>query len=195
MNESLFRGWAVAAAVAALTMAGVDVVWLGFVAKGLFQKEIGHLLAKDINFVAAGLFYVFYVTTILVRASLRKLVFLSTSALDCDGTDGVYTVYTYLKFEINDGRVTKLPNIAPMTKASFQIYAVRPSRSAKDAALRGAGLGFVAYTTYELTNWAVLEDWGAILVPIDIAWGVALTTTTAVASYVAGSRLSSSPGT
>ena len=77
-----------------------------------------------------------------------------------------------------------------MTKALFQIYAVRPSRSAKDAALRGAGLGFVAYTTYELTNWAVLEKWGAILVPIDIAWGVALTTTT-VASYVAGSRLSS----
>ena len=55
--------------MAALTMAGVDVVWLGFVAKGLFQKEIGHLLAKDINFVAAGLFYVFYVTTILVRAA------------------------------------------------------------------------------------------------------------------------------
>ena len=59
--------------MAALTMAGVDVVWLGFVAKGLFQKEIGHLLAKDINFVAAGLFYVFYVTTILVRESLEKL--------------------------------------------------------------------------------------------------------------------------
>ena len=74
----------------------------------------------------------------------------------------------------------------------FQIYAVRPSHSAKDAALRGAGLGFVAYTTYELTNWAVLRDWGALLVPIDISWGVALTTTTAVASYVAGSRLSSS---
>ena len=82
-----------------------------------------------------------------------------------------------------------------MTKTPFQLYAVRPSRSAKDAALRGAGLGFVAYTTYELTNWAVLEDWGAILVPIDIAWGVALTTTTAVASYVAGSRLSSSAST
>ena len=60
------RGWTVAALVAALTMAGVDVVWLGFVAKGLFQKEIGHLLAKDINFLAAGLFYVFYVTTVLV---------------------------------------------------------------------------------------------------------------------------------
>ena len=64
------RGWAVAAAVAALTMAGVDVVWLGFVAKGLFQKEIGHLLAKDVNFLAAGLFYVFYVTTILVCVHL-----------------------------------------------------------------------------------------------------------------------------
>ena len=62
------RGWVAAAVVAALTMAGVDVVWIGFVAKGLFQREIGHLLAADVNFLAAGLFYVFYVTTILVCA-------------------------------------------------------------------------------------------------------------------------------
>ena len=52
--------------VAALTMAGVDVVWIGFIAQGLFKREIGHLLADDVNFLAAGLFYVFYVATILV---------------------------------------------------------------------------------------------------------------------------------
>ncbi len=49
------------------------------------------------------------------------------------------------------------------------------------AARRGAGLGFVAYTTYELTNWAVLRDWPAWIVPIDIAWGVALTAVSALA--------------
>ena len=80
------RGWAAAAVVAALTMAGVDVVWIGFVAKGLFEREIGHLLAEDVNFLAAGLFYVFYVTTILVHyvlismASNRLIVIFVLSA-------------------------------------------------------------------------------------------------------------------
>ncbi|MCC6128828.1 MAG: DUF2177 family protein [Acidobacteria bacterium] len=49
------------------------------------------------------------------------------------------------------------------------------------AARRGAGLGFVAYTTYELTNWAVLRDWPAWIVPVDIAWGIALTAVAALA--------------
>lgn len=43
------------------------------------------------------------------------------------------------------------------------------------AARRGAALGFVAYATYELTNWAVIAGWPAWLVPIDLAWGVVLT--------------------
>ena len=43
------------------------------------------------------------------------------------------------------------------------------------AARRGAALGLVAYGTYELTNWAVLRNWPALLVPIDIGWGVVLT--------------------
>ncbi len=55
-------------------------------------------------------------------------------------------------------------------------WAVRGALNVRDAAWRGAGLGCVAYATYELTNWAVLRDWPAVLVPVDIAWGVALTT-------------------
>lgn len=51
--------------------------------------------------------------------------------------------------------------------------------TAKAAGLRGAGLGLVAYATYELTNWAVLRDWPAWLVPVDVAWGVVLTGTSA----------------
>jgi uncharacterized membrane protein len=44
-----------------------------------------------------------------------------------------------------------------------------------------AAPGLVAYGTYELTNWAVLRDWPALLVPIDIGRGVALT---AMAAFV-----------
>lgn len=60
-------------------------------------------------------------------------------------------------------------------------WAVFGTEAPAAAARRGAGLGFVAYTTYELTNWAVLRDWPAWIVPIDIAWGIALTAVSALA--------------
>ncbi|MAY80518.1 MAG: hypothetical protein CL930_07005 [Deltaproteobacteria bacterium] len=68
-------------------------------------------------------------------------------------------------------------------------YAVLPSIDWRQAARRGAGVGWVAYATYELTNWAVIEGWPAILVPIDIAWGLALTTLVATAGRLAAGPL------
>ncbi len=59
------------------------------------------------------------------------------------------------------------------------IYAVLGATGRASAALRGAGLGLVAYGTYELTNWAVLRDWPAVLVPVDIGWGMLLTASVA----------------
>ncbi|MDO5741044.1 MAG: DUF2177 family protein [Ornithinimicrobium sp.] len=44
-------------------------------------------------------------------------------------------------------------------------------RSVRKAALQGAALGFVAYSTFDLTSLAVLKDYPAGMVPIDIAWG------------------------
>ena len=55
-------------------------------------------------------------------------------------------------------------------------YAVLPSTSVKQAAIRGLGIGWVAYATYELTNMAVIAGWPAELIPYDIAWGLVLTT-------------------
>lgn len=68
------------------------------------------------------------------------------------------------------------------------LYAVRPSANPRESARRGAALGFVAYATYELTNWSVLRDWPAVVVPIDVAWGVILTGTTAAIGRVALGR-------
>lgn len=54
-------------------------------------------------------------------------------------------------------------------------FAVAPAAGVRVAAGRGAGMGFVCYATYELTNWAVIAGWPGALVPVDIAWGVFLT--------------------
>jgi uncharacterized membrane protein len=64
-------------------------------------------------------------------------------------------------------------------------FAVWPARSPLDAARRGAGLGFACYATYELTNWAVLRGWPGWLVPIDLAWGVALTGVASTVGFLA----------
>ena len=73
-------------------------------------------------------------------------------------------------------------------------WAVLGTESALAAAGRGAALGFVAYTTYELTNWAVLRDWPAWIVPVDVAWGVVLTAVAALAGKLAQSSVQRSRG-
>lgn len=76
--------------------------------------------------------------------------------------------------------------------AVIVFYAVFGSSDVRSALRRGGGLGFICYATYELTNWAVIEGWPATLVPIDIAWGVALTAIAAIAGRFAYERASGS---
>lgn len=51
------------------------------------------------------------------------------------------------------------------------------------ALIAGAALGFVAYATWDLTNLAVLKDFPASIVPIDMAWGTIATAATSVITY------------
>ena len=98
-----------ATAVTAATLLTLDLLWLGVVARPLYDTALGLLKRPVLFWPAAGLFYALYIGAIVVHAEL--------------GAVGV-----------------------------------------GDAARRGAGLGLVAYGTYELTNWAVLHDWPAALV-------------------------------
>jgi uncharacterized membrane protein len=70
------------------------------------------------------------------------------------------------------------------------VIAVRPNASPIQAGRHGAAMGGFAYGVYELTNWAVLAGWPAVLVPIDWAWGIFLTGTSAAAGAAAQRRFS-----
>ena len=62
----------------------------------------------------------------------------------------------------------------------FLVFAVNPNFETKDytkTALLGGVLGFLAYATYDLTNYSVLKTWPLKLTIIDIAWGTFLTAT------------------
>jgi uncharacterized membrane protein len=53
----------------------------------------------------------------------------------------------------------------------------------------GAFFGFVAYGTYELTNFATVANWPFELVMVDLIWGTVLTAVTAWASFMVGRKL------
>lgn len=65
------------------------------------------------------------------------------------------------------------------------LFASLPSRTICQAAKRGAGAGWFAYATYELTNWAVIEGWPASIVAVDVIWGVILTSLVAASGRLA----------
>lgn len=48
----------------------LDIAWLGFVAKGFYQRQMGHLLADETKWGAAIAFYLIYVAAIVVLCVL-----------------------------------------------------------------------------------------------------------------------------
>ena len=57
-------------ALTLLTFLACDAVWLGVVAKGLYRRELGHLLAPEVRWWAALVFYLIYVVGVLVLVVL-----------------------------------------------------------------------------------------------------------------------------
>jgi len=52
---------------------GVDMLWIGVLAKDFYRKNLGHLLRPDINWAAALIFYLLYIAGILIFATLPAL--------------------------------------------------------------------------------------------------------------------------
>ncbi len=66
------------------------------------------------------------------------------------------------------------------------IFAIGPALQGKGlghAILFGALFGFFTYATYDLTNWATLRDWPALVVFVDLVWGTVLSATVAGVTF------------
>lgn len=101
----------------------LDALWLGVIAKSLYQAKIGHLMSETPNFYAAILFYLIY------AAGLIAFVVAPYSALQ--------------NWKIIIG------------------YA--------------ALYGLCTYSTYALTNLAILKTWPVEISMIDVSWGIFIT--------------------
>lgn len=114
-----------------LVFFAIDMVWLGLIAKGLYQRMLGPLLAEQVNWTAALVFYFLFIGGIFI----------------------------------------------------FAILPAVEKESWRHALLYGALFGFFTYATYDLTNLATLKNWPLPLVFVDIAWGMVLTGSVAIAGY------------
>jgi len=109
----------------------IDMVWLGLVAKNIYQKYLGALLSETVNWASAIIFYLIFIVGIFI----------------------------------------------------FVISPAVEKQSVVRAIVLGAIFGFIAYATYDLTNYATLKGFPLNIVFIDLAWGATLTAMVSVAGY------------
>jgi len=50
----------------ALVFFAIDIAWLGLVARDMYNRQIGHLMSGQVNWVAAVIFYLAFIVGILV---------------------------------------------------------------------------------------------------------------------------------
>jgi uncharacterized membrane protein len=79
--------------------------------------------------------------------------------------------------------------IYPLGVVYFAASAGLESGAWRDAAIRGAIFGFVAYATYDLSNWATLKDFPAQVAVVDMLWGAALTAVAATVGMLAARNI------
>jgi len=71
----------------------------------------------------------------------------------------------------------------------FVIAPAVESGSLSKAILLGLFFGFITYQTYELTNYALVKDWPLIVVIVDIAWGMVLSSLVSVITFLLATKV------
>jgi uncharacterized membrane protein len=74
----------------------IDMVWLAVVAKNFYQKQVGFLMKPDINWLAAIIFYLLFITGLIVFVITPAMVKQSwVHALLYGALFGLITYATY----------------------------------------------------------------------------------------------------
>ena len=52
----------------------IDAIWLGFIARGIYAKYLGYIMAKNIVWWAAGVFYLIFMAGLLFFVTVIDLI-------------------------------------------------------------------------------------------------------------------------
>jgi uncharacterized membrane protein len=83
----------------------VDLLWLGFIGKPIYQKYIGHLMAEKVNWTAAIVFYLLFILGILIFAVYPALKIDKVSYAITYGA--LFGFFTYMTYELTNMAVIK----------------------------------------------------------------------------------------
>ena len=76
----------------------LDLTWLGFVARGFYRNQMGHLLADETKWGAAIAFYLIYVAAIIVLCVIPAVE--KQSAVRAMVLGGVFGLAAYAAFDL-----------------------------------------------------------------------------------------------
>jgi len=88
-----------------VTFLAFDGLWLGVLAKNLYKNNIGHLMAKNPNFVAAAVFYLLYLFGELMLVVLPAVRVGSFAQVAWSGA--LFGLVCYATYDLTNQAVTK----------------------------------------------------------------------------------------
>jgi uncharacterized membrane protein len=83
----------------------IDILWLGYVAKGFYRKNLAFILSPDVNWLAAITFYLIYIVGILFFAVVPALERVSLARAIVWG--GLYGFFTYATYDLTNMALIK----------------------------------------------------------------------------------------
>lgn len=89
----------------------IDMVWLGYIAKDLYRKELGLIMRKHVNWLAAITFYVIFVAGLVLFVIYPSVMSESQSVAILLGA--IFGMVTYATYD--------LTNLATLKGWSFKI--------------------------------------------------------------------------
>ncbi|MGD9056290.1 MAG: DUF2177 family protein [Desulfobacterales bacterium] len=78
----------------------IDLIWLGVIAKGFYQKNLSFILSPQVNWPAAILFYLLYIAGILIFAVVPALAKNSWQHAMLYGA--MFGFFTYMTYELTN---------------------------------------------------------------------------------------------
>jgi len=76
--------------------------------------------------------------------------------------------------------------------AGLVVFVVTPALEKHNwphAVLLGALFGLISYATYDLTNLATVKNWPILVTVVDLLWGMTLSASVSVISYLIAGRI------
>lgn len=78
----------------------IDLIWLGVIAKGFYQKNLSFILSPQVNWPAAILFYLLYIAGILIFAVVPAVAKNSWQHAMLYGA--MFGFFTYMTYELTN---------------------------------------------------------------------------------------------